>query len=43
MEAAVLAFTHVIALGIGFAIGKLRGYIDAQPKRDKSGRFIKGE
>lgn len=41
MEAAVLTFTHVIALGIGFAIGKLRGYLDAQPERDQTGRFKK--
>lgn len=41
MEVAVLLFTHIIAGGAGFALGKLRGYLDAQPPRDKQGRFKK--
>lgn len=40
MEAAILVLTHVVIFAAGFAVGKLRGYLDAQPKRDKSGRFI---
>lgn len=41
MEMAVIVITHLSVMGIGFAFGRLRGYAEAQPKRDKLGRFIK--
>ena len=43
MEMAVLFVTHLSLMGIGFALGRLRGYAEAQPKRGKNGRFIKRE
>ncbi len=39
MEAAVLLITHILAVAFGFAVGKYLGYTDAQPKRDRKGRF----
>jgi hypothetical protein len=39
MEAGVLIISHIMALGAGFAIGKYFGYVDAQPERDRLGRF----
>lgn len=41
MEIAVLFMTHLMALGMGAAVGRWLGYTDAQPKRDKNGRFLK--
>lgn len=41
MEAAVLLITHAAVLGIGFALGRIRGYKEALPKRDARGRFTK--
>jgi len=29
------------SFSLGYAVGKLRGYADAQPKRDKLGKFTK--
>ena len=43
MEMAVLVMTHLMLTSFGFAIGRLVGYRDAQPKRNKQGRFIKRE
>lgn len=43
MEAAVLLVTHLSLMGIGFALGRVKGFNEAQPKRDKRGRFLKRE
>lgn len=43
MEMAVLFITHLSLMGIGFALGRLKGHNEAQPKRDKRGRFAKRE
>ena len=41
MEAAVIFMTHIMALAVGFAFGRVKGFNDAQPKRDSKGRFLK--
>lgn len=41
MEVAVLVITHIMLLGVGFAFGHIKGYSDAQPKRDAKGRYTK--
>jgi len=33
-------FGYVVAFALGCIIGRWFGYLDAQPKRDKSGKFI---
>lgn len=35
----VIVYTSVFAFG--YTLGKWRGYLDALPKRDEKGRFIK--
>lgn len=30
------------SFSLGYAMGKVRGYANAQPKRDARGRYIKG-
>ena len=43
MEAAVLVVTHLSLMGIAFALGRHMGYNEAEPKRDRKGRFLKRE
>lgn len=42
MDVVVLIVTHLIGVGIGFAFGRVKGYNEAQPKRDAKGRFTTG-
>lgn len=39
--AVAIAITHVSIAVVFYLLGKWRGYLDAQPKRSKNGRFIK--
>jgi hypothetical protein len=42
MNAAILyTLGCVFSFALGYTLGKWNGYLDAQPKRDKSGRFTK--
>ncbi len=40
MEFAIVV-GYFLAFGGGYICGKWRGYLDAQPERDKTGRFKK--
>lgn len=41
MEAAVLIITHLSVMGIAYALGRVRGFKEAQPPRGKNGRYVK--
>lgn len=41
MEAAVLIITHLSVMGIAYALGRVRGFNEAQPLRGKNGRYVK--
>lgn len=41
MEVAFLIAIQLILIGFSFGVGRFLGYRDAQPKRNKQGRFIK--
>lgn len=41
MEIVGYIFGGLILIGISFAVGRLTGFLDAQPKRGKDGRFEK--
>jgi hypothetical protein len=41
MEAAALIISHLIALAVGFIFGRIKGFNEAQPQRDKRGKFTK--
>lgn len=37
----LLVLVYGFVFAFGYALGKWRGYLDALPKRDDKGRFIK--
>lgn len=41
-QVALYALIYAVSFAFGYVLGKWSGYRDAQPKRDKSGRFTKG-
>lgn len=41
MDVGIFIAAWVAAFSLGYMLGRWGGYKDAQPKRDKRGRFIK--
>lgn len=41
METLFIVVTYLLAVGVGFAFGRIKGYTESQPRRDAKGRFIK--
>lgn len=41
MDIAAYIVTCSVVLALGYVTGRWHGYVDAQPKRDNTGRFTK--